>query len=166
MNPWTNIAAALILLTVFTPAHAQQTTPRCTADTRACMLEAVASYYDAMRHHDGSRAWLAPAVRRTLQAGIPQGNGEDPLCLNEQEVRASLDKAPAQTHLDERFLVDEPNHGVVAFVLLTLKDQPVSIHVTERFKIEKGLITEIEAIFLMDKTTADGKTGWPMSMPE
>lgn len=143
-------------------AAAQQTKPACTDNSRECLLKAAGSYYDAMRNHDGTRAWLAPNVRRTLQAGVPQGNGEDPLCIGEKAVRDSLNIAPPQIHLDERFWVDEGQHTVFALILLALKERPTSIHVAERFKVENGLITEIEALFFMDNKTANGTTGWPM----
>jgi len=161
---WMAAAAVGVgLCTAASPALAQQTRPGCTDDSRDCMLKAAASYYDAMRNHDGTRAWLAPDVRRTLQAGVPQGNGEDPLCVGEKQVRDSLNIAPPQTHLDERFWVDERQHAVFALILLSLKERPTSIHVAERFKVEKGLITEIEALFFMDGKTGNGTTGWPMA---
>ena len=40
---------------------------------------------------------------------------------------------------------------------------PVTVHLAERFKIEHGLITEIEAIFTNQAGTADGVSGWPDS---
>jgi hypothetical protein len=55
--------------------------------------------------------------------------------------------------------VDEKNHTVVAFLLTSLKGVSDTIHVAERFRIEKGLITEIEAIFHRDGKP-DGVTGW------
>lgn len=145
-------------------AIAQQTPPGCTDDSRECMVRAVESYYDAMQSHEGKRAWLAPDVRRTL-IGLPNNSGEDLLMQGEATIRESLDRAPAQTHLDHRHWVDEKEKTVVSLMLTTLHDQVATIHVAERFKIDQGLITEIEAVFYLDPTTRNGTTGWPMHPP-
>ena len=38
---------------------------------------------------------------------------------------------------------------------------PVTVHLAERFKVEHGLIEEIEALFYTQAGTADGASGWP-----
>ncbi len=152
--------AAALSLSSTALAAAAQTPPGCTDDSRECMIRAVNSYYDAMQAHDGSLAWLAPDVKRTL-IGLPPGSGEDRAMHGAVTIRASLDRAPAQIHLDHRYWIDEDANMVNALMLTSLKERTESIHVSERFKVEKGLIKEIEAIFYRDTTTATGKTGWP-----
>src|SRR2546423_657945 len=102
------IAAGLVAGTAGMAA-AQQTKPGCTDDSRACMLKAVDSYYDAMQNHDGKLAWFAPSIRRTL-IGLPNNSGEDFIMEGEKSIRESLDRAPHQTHLDHRYWVDEKEH--------------------------------------------------------
>ncbi len=145
-------------------AGAQQTKPGCTDNSRECLVRAVDSYYNAMQNHDGRLAWFAPNIRRTL-VGLPNNSGEDFIMEGEKSIRESLDRAPHQTHLDHRYWVDEQAHMVNALMLTSLQDRVSSIHVAERFKVENGLITEIEAVFYIDPTTRDGKTGWPMHPP-
>jgi hypothetical protein len=35
------------------------------------------------------------------------------------------------------------------------------VHLAERFKVEKGLITEIEALFTIANGSMDGTSNWP-----
>ena len=158
------VAAGLIAGAAGTAA-AQQTKPGCTDNSRECIVRAVDSYYDAMQNHNGKLAWFAPTIRRTL-IGLPNNSGEDFIMEGEKTIRESLDRAPHQTHLDHRYWVDEKERTVNALMLTTLHDRVSTIHVAERFKVDKGLITEIEAVFYIDTTTREGTTGWPMHPPK
>ena len=158
------VAAGLIASAAGT-ASAQQTKPGCTDNSRECIVKAVDSYYDAMQNHNGKLAWFAPNIRRTL-IGLPNNSGEDFIMEGEKTIRESLDRAPHQTHLDHRYWVDEKARTVNALMLTTLHDRVSTIHVAERFTVDKGLITEIEAVFYIDTTTREGTTGWPMHPPK
>jgi hypothetical protein len=83
-------------------------------------------------------------------------------------------------YANTRFVVDEKTHQLVYFTLLRLSTDasrptvpapgekpqgPVTVHVAERFKIEHGLISEIEALFHTQTGTADGMSGWPDAKP-
>ena len=161
MKAWTT---ALPLLLITPCAHAQQVKPTCIDDGRACMITAATSYLEALIHHDGSKVLFAPNVIRTEQ-GHDAGKGEAVL-------RARLDKEPPMDcYGDLRFVVDTEKHQVVYYTLLRLAmraDQvpagtppgAVTVHLAERFKIEHGLITEIEAIFYNQPGTKDGLSGW------
>jgi hypothetical protein len=151
-------------------AQAQGGQPSCTDDSRQCMITAATSYLEGVVHHDGSKVLFAPDVVRTEQ-GHNTGKGEATL-------RAALLKMPPMLgYGNTRFVVDEPRHQLVYFTLLRLNNKesrpmasqpgqsselgPVTVHLAERFKIEHGLITEIEAIFRNEQGTSDGVSGWP-----
>jgi len=143
-------------------AQAQQVKPSCADDTRPCMIAAATSYLEGIVHHDGSKVLFAPDVRRTEQ-GHDTGQGEAVL-------RAALLKMPPMLgYRNTRIITDEKTHQLIYFTLLRLDNEagkssvagPVTVHLAERFKIERGLITEIEAIFWNQTGTDDGDSGWP-----
>ena len=151
-------------------AQAQQFKPACTADTRSCMIIAATAYLDAITTHDASKVPFAPDVKRTEQGRIT-GQGEAAIREN---TKSQPDMAG---HANTRFFVDEQSRNVVAYTLLripgtkadpnrkTMADrlppQPSTVHLAERFKVEKGLITEIEAIFTIEGGTMDAGSNWP-----
>jgi hypothetical protein len=154
-------------------ASAQQVTPSCTEDSRECMIEAATAYLDSIVAHDASKVPLAPNVVRTEQRFVT-GTGEDEIRLK-QKLQPDM-----RAHANTRFVVDEATNNVVAFTLLQVTGKredpdrktftdavpaeelvPSTVHLIERFKVEKGLITEIEAIFYIEQGTMDGKSNWP-----
>ena len=158
-----------LILSLSICAHAQQVKASCTHDSRECMIAAAQSYLEGIVHHDGSRVLFAPDVRRTEQ-GHDTGQGEETL-------RAALGRMPPMLgYADTRFFVDERSKQVIYFTLLRLeigKPQPmlseggkqsqagpVTVHLAERFRVEHGLIKEIEAIFYNQAGTSDGVSGW------
>lgn len=168
----TLFGAAIVAGLLSGTTHAQQVKPSCTANSRQCMIIAATSYLDALVHHDGSKVLFAPDIVRTEQ-GIERGKGET-------ELRARLDKEPPMLgYANTRFTVDEKTHQLVYFTLLRLATDesqpapppgakplpPVTVHVAERFKVEHGLISEIEALFYTQAGTADGPSGWPDAKP-
>ncbi len=154
-------------------AEAQQVKPQCTDDSRQCMITAATSYLEGIVHHDGSKVLFAPDAVRTEQ-GHDTGKGE-------MALRASLLKMPPMLgYRNTRFIVDQETHQLVYYTLLRLEIDgrhaadksssptaaqagPVTVHLAERFKIDHGLITQIEAIFTNQAGTADGVSGWPDS---
>jgi hypothetical protein len=163
-------ALACCVLQTFGSAQAQAVKPQCTDDSGKCMIAAATSYLEGVVHHDGAEVLFAPDAVRTEQ-GRNTGKGEAVL-------RAALLKMPPMLgYRNTRFVVDEPNHQLVYFTLLRLDNEesrpmpsqpgqssptgPVTVHLAERFRIEHGLITEIEAIFRNEEGTADGNSGWP-----
>jgi 3'(2'), 5'-bisphosphate nucleotidase len=160
--------AAVFLMSA--SAQAQQVKPSCTDDSRACMIAAAKAYLDAIVTHDASKVPFAPNVRRT-EGGRVTGEGE-------ANIRENTKSQPDMAgHANTRYVVDEQTKNVVAFTLLripgtkadpnrkTMADrlppQPSTVHLAERFKVEKGLITEIEAIFFVRNGAMDGASGWP-----
>jgi len=154
-------------------AGAQQVKPGCTDDSAACMIAAASAYLDSIVAHDASKVPFAADVRRTEQGRVT--------AQGEQQIRALQKLQPDMAgRANTRFFVDRQSHNVVAFTLLkvtgakadptrkTFTDgappeqaKPSTVHLAERFKVEKGLITEIEAIFETESGAMDGVSGWP-----
>ncbi len=163
------LAIATAILCMFSGAsQAQQVKPSCTDNSRRCMIVAATSYLDGLVHHDGSKVLFAPDVVRTEQ-GVERGRGE-------AFLRGTLDKEPPMLgHANTRFVTDLETHQVVYFTLLRLATDesrpapspgakplpPVTVHLAERFKVEHGLIEEIEAIYYSQSGTSEGTSGWP-----
>jgi hypothetical protein len=160
--------AAAALCLPLNAAHAQRVKPTCTDNSRRCMIVAATSYLDGLVHHDGSKVLFARDIVRTEQ-GIERGRGEALL-------RARLDKEPPMLgYANTRFVTDLETHQVVYFTLLRLATDesqpapppggkplpPVTVHLAERFKVEHGLIREIEAIYYSQSGTSEGASGWP-----
>lgn len=152
------------------PAFSQQVKPGCTDDTRTCMISAAKSYLDALVAHEASEVPFAETARRTEQGTVT--------AVGEQALRDSTKLQPDMTeHANTRYFVDEQTNNVVVYTLLRIpgtkddpnrktysdgrKPSPSTVHLAERFKVEKGLITEIEAIFRIEDGTDEGVSNWP-----
>jgi hypothetical protein len=156
--------AALGGLIFYAQASQAQDNKPCDSNSERCMISAATTYLDALISHDATHIRLAPNVRRTLQ-GVSVTVGAD-------NVRKSLTPPTGdQLNIDIRNLrwfVDTPHHEAVAFYLLDIGNTvpptvaTATVHLTERFKVEDGLITEIEGIFSVSTTPGEG-SGWPAS---
>lgn len=154
-------------------------TPPCTEKTAACLEKIAGLYLEALRSHDGAKLPLAATVRRTENALT---NARGPY-----EVRESF----ARTHMienirDARFYTDVAKGEVVVLfrididlkeadaesktkagdteykVAVTVPAGTYTIHEAERFKVVKGIITEIEIIAHVE-TGKGGGSGWPVA---
>ena len=154
-------------------AHAQQVKPDCTDNSRACMIKAASAYLDSIIAHDASKVPFAPTIHRTEQGHVTADG--------EAQIRALQKMQPdMKGRRNTRFFVDEPSHTVIAYTLLdvtgtkadpnrkTFTDavpaaqaKPSTVHLSERFEVENGLITEIEAIFDIELGAMDKVSGWP-----
>ncbi len=155
-----------------TTAHAQQVQPSCTDNSRACMIAAATAYLDSIVAHDASKVPFAPNIRRTEQGRVT--------AEGEAQIRELQKMQPDMAgRTNTRFFVDEPKHEVIAYTLLKVtgtkadasrktftdhspanRRKPSTVHLAERFRVEKGLITEIEAIFETQVGTMNGTSGW------
>jgi hypothetical protein len=143
----TTTGLLLLLATVVTAAGAQAATSSpCTDDSPACLVAATNTYLDALISHDASQVRLAPGARRTENASNT-GEGAD-------AIRRALEP-PSLVQLvlakrAVRYTVDPARHEVVATYLLDTGLPPrlnlVTSYVMERFRVEQGLITQIEAV--------------------
>lgn len=162
----TVLALGLALMTV--PAAAQQVPPVCTDSTRACLLTVAKSYLHAIWSHDGSKTLLHPNVQRVEQGNIAEAG--------EAAIRKSLFMEPDMPgEHPTRYFVDEKQGTVIYFALLPTKGrnadpkreaydmggQDRTLHLAERIKVERGLITEIEAVFFPEMDTLAGKPAFP-----
>ncbi len=134
----------------------------CNNNSEQCMISAATTYLDALVSHGTTPVRLAPDVRRTEQgtfvtegaAAIRQGLLQDEGII--------IDKRAV------RWFVDKPDHEAVAFYLLdigtAIPPSPTSlgptVHLSERFKVENGLITQIEVVFTVGTKPCEGDA-WP-----
>ena len=175
------ISLALIVLPVFAAETARpdvNPAPPCTARTAACLQKIANLYLEALRTHDGSKLPLAASVRRTENALT---NARGPF-----EVRESF----ARTHMieairDARFYTDVEKGEVVVYfridvdlkaadadsktkagdteykVAVTVPAGTYTIHESERFRVVRGVIQEIEIIAHVE-TGKNAGSGWPV----
>ncbi|MBD25474.1 MAG: hypothetical protein CMG46_10800 [Candidatus Marinimicrobia bacterium] len=151
-------------------ALGQQVEPICVEDTRACMIATAQTYLDALVAHDASEVPFATNAKRTEQGNIT--------AVGEKELRESTKLQPDMTeHANTRYFVDEKSKNVIAYTLLRIPGTkanpdrstyfdgtdpvPSTVHLAERFKVVKGLITEIEAIFRIQNGTENVVSNWP-----
>jgi hypothetical protein len=137
---------------------------------REQLIDIASRYLDGIVTRDGSQVPFAADCRRTEQARVTGRSAED--------LRDSLSRMPAMTgRRNTRFVVDEPAGSVVAFTQLQLpatadpapagrtyprgSGKPTTVHLAERFRIEGGLIHEIEAIFHFEVGTETPEVLWP-----
>jgi hypothetical protein len=151
-------ALLLVLTTVVivAGAHGAPAAPAgpCTDRSAACLRSATDTYLDAVVSHDASKVRLAPDVRRTENGSV---TGKDAA-----EIRKAL-QPPSLIQLvlgkrAVRYTTDVEQQEVVAVYLLDTGFPPnirlVTSYVMERFRIENGLITEIEAVITVQGANA------------
>jgi hypothetical protein len=150
------------------------------------MISAATTYLDALVSHDGTHVRLKPDVLapdgvtvlipgaiRTEQ-GIFRTTGSANII---KSVSLPTSDESIIDKRDVRWFVDKPNHEAVAFYILDVGAPPnpllpfvrpttalATVHLSERFKVDNGLITQIEAIFTVG-TTANEGSGWPPPTP-
>lgn len=154
------VALGLVSI-VFVPGRASSSDEPCTENTRACMIEAATTYLDALVSHDASNVRAAEDVRRT-EEGNETANGK-------QELQQSLE-SPVMTTITGlrglRWSVDTETHNATAIYVLDATTPVVpTVHgatalISERFKVDDGLITQIEAIFFVIPGPQEAGTGW------
>jgi hypothetical protein len=125
----------------------------CHDSSAKCMISAAGKYIDALVSHDPSDVPLAPDVHRR-ENGIHTGDSAD-------AIRRSLSPpTPNEVITDSRdirWFVDSKTNDVIAYYLLDVATTPPQVvHLAERFRVEGGLITEIEAIFSVNQVPDSG----------
>ena len=124
------------------------------------VIAAAKSYLDALISHDASQIRLAPDARRTIHGVVTDGA---------DAIRESLTPPTADQYnigiRDLRWFVDTTTQDAIAFYLLDVGNTippstaVMTVHLAERFRVESGLITEIEGIFSVSGT-ANEVSGW------
>ncbi len=171
--------AALCALSVGPASAAEGPPPPCTDSSSACLTRIGQMYVDALLSHDGSKLPLAPDIRRTENALT---NARGPAEVRESFVRTNMVKAAR----DVRAYADEKKGEVVFFfsidvdlgakdvsadgttraggsdykTAVTVPPGTYTVHEAERFKIVRGMITQIEIIAHVENGYGLG-TGWP-----
>jgi hypothetical protein len=151
------------MLILRAPAHAQQVAPVCRDNSRACLVRSVKLYLDGLARNDASAVPLAPHVRCTEQAAVAT--------RDEAELRRELSIYKVAMRVrNVRWLVDEPAGSVAVFYLLDVGsfrgDPPITVRRAQRFRVERGLISEVEVLNFFDRN--GGKLGaplWPQTPP-
>lgn len=138
----------------------------CTNNSAACVIEAAGKYLDALVSHDASDVPLAETAVRTEQGGNT-GN-------NAQEIRDGLE-SPVMSSIsgvrDRRWFIEPETHNAIVYYLLdstTIPPTPAhtaTAHIAERFKVNDGLIQEIEALFWISPGPNEEGSGWAYNGP-
>ena len=114
--------------------------------SREELIEAAEKYlFHGLVEHDGSKVPLAPDCWR-IEQGNDTGNSAE-------KIREQLASEIMQliTGLDNLRWVVEGDEGVVYYDLHT-KASPKPVLIAERFKVVDGLISEIEALFVIQQS--------------
>ncbi|WP_439486877.1 hypothetical protein [Blastomonas fulva] len=145
------------------PASAQQVTPLCTDGSRACLTRTVEVYLAGLAANDASAIPFAANVRCTEQGKI---EAKDEATFRRELTIYKVDMKVRNT----RWLVDEAAGSIAVFYLLDIGvfrgDPPFTVRRGQRFRIEKGYITEVEVLNFFDRQ--GGRYAdplWPESRP-
>jgi hypothetical protein len=159
------VAATAIAALFHAPdAKAQSVKPVCTENTRQCLIKTIDVYLDGLSHHDGSKVPFAADVRCTEQGKL--------YVVGEVGYRKelTLNTVPFVDTRNIRYGVDLDKHEVYVFFVVALRlpdpKNPGKMYDTtfnkiERFKVDKGLITEAEIFGVEQPGTLEGGSGWP-----
>lgn len=141
------------------PARA---TGGCTDASSACVISAASKYIDALVSHHGADVPLATNAYRTENGMVTGTSGAG--IRNDLETNQG-DRAISGVR-DVRWFV--AGDEATAFYLMdtAAPNQPTAphtttVHLSERFKVDGGLIHQIEAIFWINPGLTPDTSGWP-----
>jgi hypothetical protein len=141
------VAAACALCATFAGIRPVGASGPCTDSSRACVVSAAQTYLDALKSHDGSQVRLDRNVVR-YENGIETAYGAP--YLRHQLETNNLLKLIIRLR-DIRWMVDGDQANAYYLIDTTglpgLGPKVSTAHVSERFRVRNGLVTEIEAIF-------------------
>jgi hypothetical protein len=127
----------------------------CFDDSAQCMISAATKYIDALVTHEPSDVPLAPDCQRRENA---TDTGDTAEAIRQSMTPPTPDQIITDAR-DIRWFVDQPGHEAIAYYLLDVATTPPqTVHLAERFKVEHGLIEQIEAIF---STNTISDSGFP-----
>jgi len=155
--------AAVSAVVVFGPLTPNaRASGRCTDASSQCVISSASKYIDALVSHDGSQVPLAANAYRTENGNVTGTSGDG--IRNDLNTNQG-DKAISDVR-DIRWFVS--GDVATAFYLFdtTLPGQPTAphtttVHLAERFKVDQGLIRQIEAIFWINPGLTPDSSGWP-----
>lgn len=156
------LAAGGVGITIPAAHGAVASSGSCTDSAPDCVIATASKYIHALVTHRGATVPLAPHAYRTENGMVTGTSGpgiQDDVSTNQGD-RAIEDVR------DIRWFV--AGDEATAFYLMdtTAPNDPSAPHTTtehlaERFKVDHGLIYQIEAIFWIDPGTTPDGSGWP-----
>ncbi|MCU1462823.1 MAG: cysQ [Acidimicrobiales bacterium] len=154
------VAAAATTIVAAPLARGATGSTQCTDGSRACVISAAKTYIDAFLSHDGSKVRLAPNARRTENGMVTGTSG--------REIANNLSTNQGDHAIyalrDVRWFVD--GDQAIAYYLQdtaapnTNAPHTATVHLAERFKVDRGLIQQIEAIFWASPGPTPESSGW------
>jgi hypothetical protein len=125
------------------------------------MIQTATTYLDALLSHDASQVRLAPSARRTENGG---DTGDGAAAIRKSLSPPTPDEV--NTGIRDKRWFTTGDEAIVFYLLdtSTLPPSPLhttTTHIVERFRVDQGLITEIEAIFWIDPGPTPEGSGWP-----
>lgn len=131
------------------PAHAGDAKPLCAEATRACLVRTADAYFKAILEGHADAVPFAANVRVTEQ---------DHVIATSRDTFLHEFKSTGATKglRNMRMLVDEKAGEVMVLVLsdVQMKGQaPFTVRRAQRMRIVKGLITEVELVVYIDKSS-------------
>jgi hypothetical protein len=156
------IAATTVASAVTIAVHAADSTP-CSDSSRACVIATANTYIQGLVSHDGSKVPLAGNARRT-ENGMVTGtsgpgiandlgtNSGDKAVYDARDIRWFVDGDQATAY----YLRDTSTPG-------STSPHTATVHLSERFKVDNGLISEIEAIFWINPGPTPDSDCWSTS---
>jgi len=151
------IVCAVLGGVVVLPTVGADPSSSCTDSSRACVISAARAYIDALVSHDGTKVPFAPAARRTENGMVTATSG----AAIANDLSTNQGDRAIYAARDIRWFVD--GDQAIAYYLLdtampgSSAPHTTTVHLSERFKVDGGLIYEIEAIFWVSPgATPDG----------
>jgi hypothetical protein len=141
-------------------ARGTTATAGCTDPSRDCVIAAATTYIDAFLSKDGSSIRLAQNARRT-ENGMETGTSGPEIA---NDMTNNQGDHAIYAIRDLRWFVDG-EHAVAYYLQDTsLPNMNVghtsTVHLAERFRVQAGLITEIEAVFWVTPGPTPEASGW------
>jgi hypothetical protein len=143
-------------------APGARATGNCTDSSSQCVISAASKYIEALVSHDGSNVPLAANAYRTENGSVTGTSGAG--------IRTDLttnqgDRAISGVR-DVRWFVSGDIATVFYLMDTALPNQPTAphtttVHLAERFKVDQGVIHQIEAIFWINPGPTPDGSGWP-----
>lgn len=132
----------------------------CTSQSQSCVISAADAYIKALVSHDGNSVPLAPSARRTENGMVTGTSG--PGIANDLSTNRG-DQAIYDAR-DVRWFVS--GDEAIAYYLLDTAapgqsiPHTTTVHLAERFKVDNGLIYQIEAIFWTNPGSSPDSDCW------
>jgi hypothetical protein len=135
----------MVIACVSITAHAQGV-PICTDTSRTCVIATATSYLNALQSHDASQVPLAPTAIRTENAVDTGDSGAQ--IANDLQTNPQYQLISGIRNV--RWFVDGDN-AIAMYLLDTAVPgtgvHAATAHLAERFQVQNGLITQIEAFY-------------------